>query len=57
MADTPGIRADEYAMRRQILAFLEDYCRSLTLEDVREWYVDVFPEVTPTAPCAEGVYS
>ena len=43
-------------MRRQILAFLDEYCRTLTLQDVREWYVDVFPEVTPAAPCAEGVY-
>ena len=42
-------------MRRQILVFLDEYCRSLTLQDVREWYVDVFPDVTPAAPCAEGV--
>ena len=43
-------------MRSQILAFLEDYCRSLTLKDVREWYIDAFPEVTPAASPAEGVY-
>ncbi len=43
-------------MRRQILAFLDEYCRALTLQDVREWYVDVFPEVTPAASFAEGVY-
>jgi len=46
---------DERKMRRQILAFLDEYCGSLTLQDVREWYVDVFPEIAPTA-CAEGVY-
>jgi hypothetical protein len=51
-----GGRLEEHAMRSQILAFLEDYCRSLTLQDVREWYVDAFPELTPTAPSAEGVY-
>ncbi len=43
-------------MRGQILAFLDEYCRGLTLQDVREWYIDVFPELTPAAPCAEGVY-
>ncbi len=42
-------------MRRQVLAFLDEYCGSLTLHDVREWYVDVFPEVTPAATVAEGV--
>ncbi|HTU70069.1 MAG TPA: hypothetical protein VMF11_07075 [Candidatus Baltobacteraceae bacterium] len=46
---------DERAMRRQILAFLDEYCGSLTLQDVRAWYVDVFPDVTPAAPFAEGV--
>jgi hypothetical protein len=47
---------DEHTMRRQILAFLDEYCRTLTLQDVREWYADVFPDVTPAAPFAEGVY-
>jgi hypothetical protein len=47
---------DERKMRRQILAFLDEYCRTLTLQEVREWYVDVFPDVTPAAPFAEGVY-
>lgn len=56
MASSSAIGADEHAMRSQILAFLEDHCRSLTLKDVREWYVDVFPEPTPAAPVAEGVY-
>lgn len=39
--------ADERAMRRQILAFLEEYCRGMTLQDVREWYVDAFCLNTP----------
>jgi hypothetical protein len=47
---------DERAMRRQILAFLDEYCCTLTLQDVREWYADVFPDITPAAPFAEGVY-
>jgi hypothetical protein len=50
-----GASSDERKMRRQILAFLDEYCRSLTLTDVREWYVDAFPESTPAAPHAEGV--
>ena len=52
-SNTPDL--DERTMRRQILAFLDEYCRSLTLQDVREWYVDAFPEATPAAPYAEGV--
>jgi hypothetical protein len=55
MAVEPGTMTDESAMRRQILAFLEEYFRSLTLKDVREWYIDAFPDVTPTAIHAEGV--
>lgn len=27
-------------MRGLILAFLEEYCRGMTLQDAREWYVD-----------------
>ena len=34
--------ADEITMRRQILDFLEEYCRGLSLNDVREWYLDAF---------------
>jgi hypothetical protein len=30
----------EALMRAQILAFLEEYCRGMTLRDVREWFVD-----------------
>jgi hypothetical protein len=47
---------DERRMRGQILAFLDEYCRGLTLAEVREWYVEVFPEPTLAVPCAEGVY-
>jgi hypothetical protein len=53
---TKRSEVDERAMRRQILAFLDEYCRTLTLQDVREWYLDAFPDVTPAAPFAEGVY-
>jgi hypothetical protein len=35
--------ADEVVMQRYILAFLEEYCRGMTLHDVREWYDDAFP--------------
>jgi hypothetical protein len=57
MGPIQGCSAEERAMRGQILAFLEDHCRSLTLKDVREWYVDAFPDVTPAAVHAEGVLS
>jgi hypothetical protein len=50
-----GSEVDERAMRRQILAFLDEYCRDMTLQDVREWYNDAFSEPTPAALCAEGV--
>jgi hypothetical protein len=30
----------EAAMRAQILVFLEEYCRSMTLRDAREWYAE-----------------
>lgn len=33
---------EEMLMRRQIVAFLEEYCRGMTLRDVREWYDDAF---------------
>ena len=46
--------ADECAMRRQILAFLVEYCRGMTLQDVREWYVDAFSEQMPSAHIAPG---
>lgn len=30
----------EALMRAQILAFLEECCRGMTLRDAREWFVD-----------------
>jgi hypothetical protein len=35
---------EERAMRRQIVAFLEEYCRGKTLRDAHEWYADAFGE-------------
>jgi hypothetical protein len=36
-----GDHADaEALMRAQILVFLEEYCRGMTLREVREWFVD-----------------
>jgi hypothetical protein len=55
MVRSNGADADEGTMRRQILAFLDEYCSRLTLQDVREWYVDAFPEM-PAAALAEGIY-
>jgi hypothetical protein len=40
---------EEHAMRRQVLAFLDEYCRGMTLQDVREWYLDAFADVTPSS--------
>ena len=41
-----GLGGDEQLMRRQMLAFLDEYCRGMTLADVREWYADA---VSPDA--------
>jgi hypothetical protein len=30
------------AMRGEILAFLDEYCRELSLRDVGQWYDDAF---------------
>lgn len=47
---------DERAMQRQVLAFLDEYCRGMTLQDVREWYLDAFSDVTPSSSLQpEGV--
>jgi len=35
---------EERAMRRQIVAFLEEYCRGMTLRDAHEWFADAFPQ-------------
>lgn len=49
-AEVAGI--DEHLMRKQILAFLDEYCRGMTLADVREWYADA---VGPDAlSCSEA---
>ena len=53
---TTGPELDERAMRRQILAFLEEYCRGMTLQDVREWYVDAFSETAPSGLQPDGVF-
>ncbi len=42
MWSTIESEADERAMKHQILAFLDEYCRGMTLQDVREWYADAF---------------
>jgi hypothetical protein len=34
---------EERAMRRQIVAFLEEYCRGMTLRDARDSFADAFP--------------
>ncbi len=33
---------DEHLMKLQVLAFIEEHCRELTLRDVRDWYVEAF---------------
>jgi hypothetical protein len=33
-----GLDLDEATTRSHALAFLEEYCRGMTLRDVREWY-------------------
>ena len=38
----PAGEAAERAMRGQILSFLEEFCRGMTLQDARDWYVDAF---------------
>lgn len=43
-------------MRRQVLAFLDEYCRGMTLADVREWYVDAFTDLAPSPSASEGVF-
>ena len=43
---------DELLMRAQILAFLDEYCRGMTLADVREWYADAVSADPPVY--AEG---
>jgi hypothetical protein len=35
---------EEQAMRRQIVAFLEEHCRGMTLRDAHEWFPDAFAD-------------
>ncbi len=51
---TSGLEADEHLMKHQILDFLEEYCRGLTLRDVCEWYTEAFAAEAPTAPPIDG---
>jgi hypothetical protein len=44
----------ERKMRRQVLAFLDDYCRGMTLRDAREWYVDAFADAPPFGETAQS---
>jgi len=30
--------AEEHVLKLQVLAFIEEHCRGLTLRDVSEWY-------------------
>ena len=33
---------DERILRSRILAFIDEHCGSMTLQDAREWYNDAF---------------
>jgi hypothetical protein len=33
---------EEQLAKLQILAFIEEHCRNLTLREVREWYMEAF---------------
>ena len=47
-----AVEMDESEMRHELLAFLDVYCRGMTLQDAREWYAEAFsPEHAPTALC------
>ena len=47
---------EERVMRGQMLAFLDEYCRGMTLQDVREWYLDAFSDGIPSSTISpEGV--
>ena len=49
-----GSDFDERMMRRQLLAFLDEYCRGMTLADVREWYADALADAVPGTPVSDG---
>jgi len=46
-----ALDSDESAMRHEILAFLDVYCRGKTLQDAREWYAEAFS----TEPSPNGL--
>ncbi len=52
-----GSDLDERTMRRQILTFLEEYCRGMTLADVREWYVDALADTAPPVSIPDAALS
>lgn len=35
---------DDRAARIQVLAFVDEFCRGMTLRDAREWYVQAFAD-------------
>lgn len=39
-----GADAEERIAQLALLAFLDDYCRGMTLKDAGEWYVEAFSE-------------
>jgi hypothetical protein len=43
-AEPVEVEFEERAMRGQIVAFLEEYCRGMTLRDARECFADSFGE-------------
>jgi len=54
---TSGLEADEHLMKHQIIAFLEEYCRGMTLQDVCEWYSEAFATDAPTTTPRDVVFS
>lgn len=40
--ELPFDAVQERVLKLQVLAFIEEHCRGLTLGDVREWYVEAF---------------
>jgi hypothetical protein len=53
-APDPGV-AMERAMRAQILERLDEFCRGLTLGDVRQWYYDSLSDTAPLAGRAPAI--
>lgn len=40
--------SDEQSMKLQVLAFIEEHCRGLTLRDVRDWYDETLVSEMPS---------